>query len=129
MLEIAEAEGIAAAERPFTLFDVWTADEVFVCVSGAEIVPVLAVDARIIGAGAVGPVTARIIDRYAALVRSTVTAIPRPHGSRRPLERHRVILKGVACVRPQGRTGSVGCRVGAIVRRARRVHHRIADRR
>jgi branched-chain amino acid aminotransferase len=65
------------SERPFTLFDVWTAKEVFVCGTGAEIVPVLTVDSRPIGTGAVGPVTGRIVDRYATLVRSTGTVIPR----------------------------------------------------
>ena len=76
MLEIARGDGIPTAERPFTLFDVWTAREVFVCGTGAEIVPVLAVDSRQIGSGEIGTITARIVDRYAALVRSTGTAIP-----------------------------------------------------
>jgi branched-chain amino acid aminotransferase len=76
VLELAEAEGIPAAERPFTLFDVWTAREVFVCGTGAEIIPVLSVDSRPIGDGRAGPVTTRIVDGYASLVRSTGTAIP-----------------------------------------------------
>ena len=41
----------AAEERPFTLFDVWTAKEVFICGTGAEVVPVLTVDGRPIGDG------------------------------------------------------------------------------
>jgi branched-chain amino acid aminotransferase len=76
VLELARSEGIPAAERPFALFDVWTAHEVFVCGTGAEIVPVLNVDSRPIGTGTIGPVTTRIVDAYAALVRSTGTAIP-----------------------------------------------------
>jgi branched-chain amino acid aminotransferase len=76
VLEIARAEGLDADERPFTLFDVWTADEVFVCGTGAEIIPVLTVDSRPIGDGGVGSVTGRIVEGYAALVRSSGTAIP-----------------------------------------------------
>jgi branched-chain amino acid aminotransferase len=78
VLELARAEGIPAAERPFTLFDVWTAREVFVCGTGAEIMPVLTVDCRPIGDGGIGPITTVMIDRYAAFVRSTGTPIPIP---------------------------------------------------
>jgi len=76
VLEIAGRLGIAAAERPFTLFDVWTAREVFVCGTGAEIVPVLKVDGRSIGGGEVGPMTTRIAEAYFAHVRETGTPIP-----------------------------------------------------
>jgi branched-chain amino acid aminotransferase len=57
------------------LFEVWTAREVFVCGTGAEVVPVLSVDGRIIGSGHIGPTTREIIDAYARLVRSTGTPI------------------------------------------------------
>ncbi len=42
--EISERLGIRCEERPFSLFEVWTAREVFVCGTGAEVVPVLEVD-------------------------------------------------------------------------------------
>jgi len=80
VLEIAADLGIRCEERPFSLFEVWTAREVFVCGTGAEIVPVLSVDARPIGSGDVGPTTRRIVDAYAALVRSTGTPIAIEHG-------------------------------------------------
>jgi branched-chain amino acid aminotransferase len=76
VLEIAARLGIDAAERPFTLFDVWTAREVFVCGTGAEIVPVLKVDNRSIGSGEVGPITRRISEAYFAHVRASGTPIP-----------------------------------------------------
>jgi branched-chain amino acid aminotransferase len=76
VLEIAARLGIPAGERPFTLFDVWTAREVFVCGTGAEIVPVLTVDGRTIGSGDPGPLTKRIADAYFAHVRETGTPIP-----------------------------------------------------
>jgi branched-chain amino acid aminotransferase len=76
VLEIAARLGITAAERPFTLFDVWTAREVFVCGTGAEIVPVLTVDGRSIGRGETGPLTRQIADAYFVHVRETGTPIP-----------------------------------------------------
>jgi branched-chain amino acid aminotransferase len=76
VLEIAARLGIPAAEQPFTLFDVWTAREVFLCGTGAEIVPVLTVDSRRIGGGEVGPITRRIVDAYFAHVRESGTPIP-----------------------------------------------------
>jgi branched-chain amino acid aminotransferase len=62
--------GIRTKEQPFTLFDVWTAREAFICGTAAEVVPVLSVDGRTIGDGAIGPVTGRIVAAYYQLVRS-----------------------------------------------------------
>ena len=75
LLGIAASLGIRAEEKPFTLFDVWTAKEAFICGTGAEVVPVVSVDARTIGNGTVGPVTARIVAAYHQLVRSQGTPI------------------------------------------------------
>jgi len=75
LLGIAANLGIRAEEKPFTLFDVWTAKEAFICGTGAEVVPVVSVDARTIGNGTVGPVTARIVAAYHQLVRSQGTPI------------------------------------------------------
>jgi branched-chain amino acid aminotransferase len=70
LLAVAVGLGIRTEERPFTLFDVWTAREAFICGTGAEVVPVLSVDGRTIGSGEVGGVTARIVAAYYQLVRS-----------------------------------------------------------
>ena len=67
--------GMPYEERPFSLFEVWTAREVFVCGTGAEVVPVLSVDGRTIGSGNIGPTTREIIAAYARLARSTGTPI------------------------------------------------------
>ena len=67
--------GIKAVEQPFTLFDVWTAREAFICGTAAEVVPVISVDDRVIGSGTTGPVTGRIITAYDELVRSQGTPI------------------------------------------------------
>src|SRR5581483_1835941 len=60
ILALAADLGIAAGERPFTLFDVWTAREAFMCGTLAEIVPIGTVDNRVIGTGTPGPATSRI---------------------------------------------------------------------
>jgi branched-chain amino acid aminotransferase len=77
VLEIARDLGLPYEERPFSLFEVWTAREVFVCGTGAEVVPVVSVDGRTIGSGGIGPNTRAIVDAYARLVRSTGTPIAR----------------------------------------------------
>jgi len=75
VIELARSDGVACAERRMSLFDVWTAREVFVCGTAAEIVPVSSVDERTIGDGSTGPMTKALMDRYGVLVRSTGTPI------------------------------------------------------
>jgi branched-chain amino acid aminotransferase len=75
VIEIARDMGVTIAESRFTLVDLWTAREVWMCGTGAEIVPIRSVDGRMIGTGTVGPLTAKIIDAYHARVRSEGTAI------------------------------------------------------
>jgi branched-chain amino acid aminotransferase len=75
ILELARGLGFAAEERPFTVFDVWTSREAFICGTAAEVVPVASVDGRVIGSGTVGPITQQIVDAYARHVRSTGTPI------------------------------------------------------
>lgn len=77
VLEIASDLGLPYEERPFSLFEVWTAREIFVCGTGAEVVPVVSVDGRCIGSGEIGPTTRTIMDAYARVVRSTGTPIAR----------------------------------------------------
>ena len=75
LLALAASLGIKAEEKPFTLFDVWTSKEAFICGTGAEVVPVLSVDHRTIGSGGIGPVTGRIVAAYHELVRAQGTPI------------------------------------------------------
>ncbi len=64
VLELCAVEGIAARERDFSLTDVYAADEAFVTGTFGGLTPVLAVDGRTIGAGAPGPLTARLTSAY-----------------------------------------------------------------
>jgi branched-chain amino acid aminotransferase len=70
VLELAERLKITAREETLTRHDLFTADEMFLTGSGAEIVPVTRVDARPIGQGTPGPVTGRLREAYHKLVRS-----------------------------------------------------------
>lgn len=75
VLEIARELGIPALERPFTLHDLYTADEVFLTGTGAEIGPVVSVDGRVIGAGRPGPVTLRLLEAYRERTRREGTPV------------------------------------------------------
>jgi branched-chain amino acid aminotransferase len=75
LIALGASLGVRIDERPLTLFDVWTAREVFICGTGAEVVPVVSVDDRTIGTGAVGPVTSRFSAAYHELVRTQGRAI------------------------------------------------------
>src|SRR5262245_50128215 len=75
LLGLAVSLGIKTEEKPFTLFDVWTAKEAFICGTAAEVVPVVSVDDRVIGGGRIGPVTGRILAAYEELVRMQGTPI------------------------------------------------------
>jgi branched-chain amino acid aminotransferase len=75
VVELAIGMHVPCEVRFFNLYEVWTAREVFICGTGAEIVPVLSVDGRPIGTGQIGPMTRRFVDAYHRLVQSTGTPI------------------------------------------------------
>ena len=58
------AQGIPVSERPFSLTDVYGADEAFVTGTFGGITPVIEVDGRRIGPGTRGGLTARLTDLY-----------------------------------------------------------------
>jgi branched-chain amino acid aminotransferase len=57
------------------LFDLYTADEVFVTGTAAEIGPVTKVDGRVIGTGKPGPITRDLMADFRELTRTTGTPI------------------------------------------------------
>ncbi|MGB9877663.1 MAG: branched-chain-amino-acid transaminase [bacterium] len=57
VIELAKERGIMTEEKPFTLYDVYTADECFLTGTAAEIVPVVEVDGREINGGVPGEIT------------------------------------------------------------------------
>ena len=60
VLELAKKLGIPAEEGTITMYDLYTADEVFLTGTGAELVPVEKVDGRLIGKGTNRPVFDRL---------------------------------------------------------------------
>ncbi len=67
VLDLARRTGQAAAEEPFTLHDLYVADECFLTGTAAEIVPVVEIDGRRIGDGRPGPVTRSLTAAYRRL--------------------------------------------------------------
>ncbi|MBE3551027.1 MAG: Branched-chain amino acid aminotransferase [Brockia lithotrophica] len=70
VLELANGRGIPAREEVLTLTDVYTADEVFLTGTAAEIVPVVEVDGRTIGTGKPGPITGELLEAFRELTRA-----------------------------------------------------------
>ena len=72
VIELCRANGIPVHERPFSLTDVYGADEAFVTGTFGSLTPVVEVDGRRIGVGERGNLTARLSDLYAeAVARAT----------------------------------------------------------
>lgn len=64
VLDCARDLGIPSGEPNLTRYDIYTADEMFLTGTAAEIVPVVKVDGRVIGNGKPGPVTARLLEAF-----------------------------------------------------------------
>jgi len=75
VFELAAEAGIAISEPEMTRYDIYTADECFLTGTAAEIIPAVKLDARAIGDGKPGPITARLIERFHQLTETTGTAI------------------------------------------------------
>jgi branched-chain amino acid aminotransferase len=71
VIELAEASGWKVSEPNLTRYDLFNADECFLTGTGAEIVPVVKVDGRVIGNGKPGPVTRQLVEDYHALTKTT----------------------------------------------------------
>jgi len=69
VLELAEQAGMEVGEPNLTRYDVFNADECFLTGTGAEIVPVVKVDGRVIGSGKPGPLTAQLVAAYHGLTK------------------------------------------------------------
>lgn len=69
VITMAKGASIPTYETPLTLYDVYTADEVFMTGSGAGIVPVIEVDKKPVGEGKPGPITQKFIQLYADVVK------------------------------------------------------------
>ncbi|MEW9700114.1 branched-chain-amino-acid transaminase [Paenibacillus sp. SI8] len=68
IIELCAKLGYPLKEEPFTLHDVYVADEVFFTGTAAEVIAVREVDARIIGEGKAGPITTHLLQAFRGIV-------------------------------------------------------------
>lgn len=68
VLEIMDELGLVCEEANLTRYDVWTADEMFLTGTAAEVIPVVEVDSRAIGNGVPGEQTHTLLDAFHKLV-------------------------------------------------------------
>ncbi|HEV2295468.1 MAG TPA: branched-chain-amino-acid transaminase [Tepidisphaeraceae bacterium] len=69
MLDLCAQMKIPHEQRTLQKHDLYVADECFLTGTGAEVMPVTRIDGRIVGAGAVGPITKGLIDAFHKCVR------------------------------------------------------------
>lgn len=67
VIELAREAGYAVEELPLNRYDLYTADEVFLTGTAAEVIGVSRLDGRVIGAGVPGPVARDLAARFRAL--------------------------------------------------------------
>jgi branched-chain amino acid aminotransferase len=67
LIELAPEAGYGAEEIPLNRYDLYTANEVFLCGTAAEVIGVTRLDGRVIGTGTPGPVTRDLAARFRAL--------------------------------------------------------------
>ncbi len=76
IMGLARELGHPIVERSIDRTELFIADEIFFCGTGAQVAPCVQVDGRQVGTGTIGPVTTRIGDRYYALARGDDAAHP-----------------------------------------------------
>src|ERR1043166_3901631 len=75
VMEIAAEASIPVSEPNLTRYDLFNADECFLTGTGAELIPVVKLDGRVIGSGKPGPITLSLIEKYKALTQACGEAI------------------------------------------------------
>jgi branched-chain amino acid aminotransferase len=71
VMELATQLGVKVSEPNLTRYDLFNADECFLTGTGAEIMPVIKIDGRVIGNGKPGVLTLKLIEEYHALTKVT----------------------------------------------------------
>ena len=67
VMEMAREASLQVSEPNLTRYDLFNADECFLTGTGAELIPVIKIDGRVIGAGKPGPITKSLVQKYKAL--------------------------------------------------------------
>src|SRR3954467_3988014 len=68
VMDLARQAGLQVSEPNLTRYDLFNADECFLTGTGAEVVPVVKIDGRVIGSGIPGPRTRDLVKKYHELV-------------------------------------------------------------
>jgi branched-chain amino acid aminotransferase len=71
VMDLAGQLGLKVSEPNLTRYDLFCADECFLTGTGAEIMPVVKIDGRVIGTGKPGKLTRSLVEKYHALTNST----------------------------------------------------------
>jgi branched-chain amino acid aminotransferase len=69
VMDLAAQSGLQVSEPNLTRYDLFNADECFLTGTAAELMPVVKIDGRRIGAGKPGPVTETLVSEYRALTK------------------------------------------------------------
>lgn len=75
VLEIAASHGFAFVEQNLGYYDMYSADEVFVTGTAAEVGPIVLIDGRVIGSGRPGPVTRQLMAAFKTVTETEGTPI------------------------------------------------------
>jgi len=67
VIDMARENSITVSEPNLTRYDLFNADECFLTGTGAELIPVVKIDGRVIGTGKPGPITKSLVAKYKAL--------------------------------------------------------------
>lgn len=70
-----EKLGIKVVERNFPRYDLYSADEVFLTGTGAEVIAGVKIDGRVIGKGVAGPLTKQLIKHFREYANSSGTPV------------------------------------------------------
>lgn len=71
VMDLASEAGLTVSEPNLTRYDLFNADECFLTGTGAELIPVVKIDGRVIGTGKPGPVTRNLVQQYHALTKAS----------------------------------------------------------
>ncbi len=69
VIELAQEDGLKVSEPNLTRYDLFNADECFLTGTGAELIPVVKIDGRVIGNGKLGALTRKLVADYRALTK------------------------------------------------------------
>ena len=71
VIDLAGELGMSVAETNLTRYDLFNADECFLTGTGAELIPVVKIDGRVVGSGKPGRNTRAFVEKYHTLTQTS----------------------------------------------------------